>query len=216
MLTLITLPRVAALHSNTAATEPSTIPPAPASGVILCPARARSASSAPPAAPPCAAFWPRAEAAATLRASQVHAVAADEIDWLHEHTDDETDPACVLARAAIEAWLRELSPEHRLAIALHHDPLPWPDDLPGHEEDSYALVSHLVWPTTNRDLKSSTPEQLARRARRVAIAIERDGAQALRTLIRRARWAFADAVRAYAEVRGRAPSAVPAGLEVSR
>ncbi len=145
-----------------------------------------------------------------LRASQVAAVAADEIDWLYENTDDETDPVCVQARSTIEASLRELSPEHQLAIGLHHDPTPWPEKLPGHEEDSFALVLHLLRPSTERDLRSSTPHQLALRARRrLEITLEREGTRALHVLIRRARWLFSDALRAYAEVRGRVASVVP-------
>jgi hypothetical protein len=116
----------------------------------------------------------------------------------------------VQARSTIEAWLRELSDEHRVAIALHHDPLPWPEELAGHEEDSFALVLHLLWPSTERDVRSSTPHQLACRARRrLEIRLEREGTRALHALIRRARWLFSDAVRAYAEVRGRVASVVP-------
>jgi hypothetical protein len=215
---------VAALVDSNAAAEtpsPSTIPPGPQSRVLLCGTPSRSASSNPSAAAPCATFWPRAEAAATVHASQVLSVAADEIDWLYENTDDETDPECVQARATIEAWLSELSPEHQLAIALHHDPMPWPEELrgsrrgepprtPGHEEDSFALVLHLLCPSTERDMLCYTPEQLALRAhRRLEIQLERDGTHALRTLIRRARWLFLDAVGAYAEVRGRVASVVP-------
>jgi hypothetical protein len=153
---------------------------------------------------------PLVERPEPLHASQVAAVAADEIDWLYENTDDETDPVCVQARSTIEAWLRELSPEHQLAIAFHHDPTPWPEDLPGHEEDSFALVLHLLCPSTERDTRCSTPHQLALRARRrLEIGLEREGTRALHALIRRARWLFVDAVHAYVEVRGRAPSVVP-------
>jgi hypothetical protein len=203
---------VAALIDSNAAAEtpsPSSIPPAPQSGLVLLGTAAHSSSSTP-SAPPCAEFWPRAEAAPTLRASQVLSVAADEIDWLHENTDDETDPACVQARATIEAWLNELSPEHQLAIALHHDPMPWPEKLPGHEEDSFALVLHLLCPSTERDMRCYTPEQLALRARRrLEIKLEREGTRSLPTLVRRARWLFSDALRAYAEARGRVASVVP-------
>jgi hypothetical protein len=145
-----------------------------------------------------------------LHASQVAAVAANEIDWLYENADDETDPACVQARSAIEAWLRELSPEHQAAIALHHNPLPWPEELVGHEEDSFALVLHLLCPSGARDIRCYTPHQLALRARRrLELTLEREGTRALHALIRRARWLFVDAVRAYAEVRGRVASVVP-------
>jgi len=195
---------------------PSSIPPAPESGVVFTgsstPSSASSSSSsAPSAAVPCAAFWPGAAAAETLRPSQVLTVAADELDWLYENTDDETDPTCIQARAAIEGWLAELSPEHQFVIALQHAPTAWPEDLPAcDEEDSYALVLHNVWPSGPRDLAYSTVEQQAARAhRRLEIGLERVGARALKANARRARWLFEDALRAYAEVRGRFPSVVP-------
>jgi hypothetical protein len=189
---------------------PSSIPPAPQSGVILSgPSPTSSASSTSPAAP-CAAFWPGPAAAAALHTSQVLSVAVDEIDWLYENTDDETDPTCVQARAAIEGWLSELSSDHQLAIAAHHDPLPWPEELPGHEEDSYALVLHMLRPSEARDLRCYTPGQLQTRAcRRLELLVEHRGARALTRLIRRARWLFEEAVREYAKVRGRVPSVVP-------
>jgi hypothetical protein len=163
---------------------------------------------------------PPAERPELLRASQVASVAPDEIDWLYENTDGETDPVCVHARSTIEAWFRELSPEHQFAIALHHDPLPWPEELAGHEEDSFALVLHLLWPSMARDVRCSTPDQLARRAHRAAEQIANEqlcaavferGPRALRHLTRRAEWDFATALQAYAKTRGRAPS-VLAGL----
>ena len=114
---------------------PSSIPPAPESG------------------------------AETLRPSQVLTVAAGELDWLYENTDDETDPICIQAQAAIEGWLAELSPRQRLAIALQHV--------------------------------------------RLEIGLEREGPRGLKAHARRARWLFEEALRAYAEVRGRLPSVVP-------
>jgi hypothetical protein len=191
--------------------SPSSIPPAPQSGVVV---RGKATKSASPArsvaAVPCAAFWPGAAEAATLHTSQVLAAAVDEIDWLYENTDDETDPTCIQARATIEGWLSELTTDHQLAIAAHHDPLPWPEDLPGHEEDSYALVLHLLLPSEDRDLVCYTPGQLETRARRrLVLLVEHKGVRALTPLIRRARWLFEEAVREYAKVRGRAPSVVP-------
>jgi hypothetical protein len=211
----------AILDSPSAATQPSTIPPGPASGVTLRAAVTRTDSSNPSSVLPCAAFWPRAEAGATLRTSQVLSVAADEVDWLYEHTDDETAPECVQARATIEAWLGELSFEHQLTIALHHDPMPWPEALrgsrrgkpprtPEHEEDSFALVLYALCPSTERDVRCDTPEQLALRARRrLELWIECKGPRVIDHVVRRARWQFEEAVRAYAEVRGRVPSVVP-------
>ena len=222
MHTHSTLSTVAALlDSHSAATDPSKIPPAPASGVTLRAAVARTDSPHPSSALPCAAFWPSGEAAARLRLSQVLSAAADEIDWLYENTDDETDPECVQARATIEAWLGELSFEHQLTIALHHDPTPWPEELrgsrrgepprtPGHEEDSFALILHALCPSTARDFQCYSPRQLELRARRrLELWIECKGARVIDRVIRRARWQFEEAVRAYAEVRGRVPSVVP-------
>jgi hypothetical protein len=138
-------------------------------------------------------------------------VASAQVDWLYENTDDETDPLCIQARAAIEGWLAELSPEHRLAIALQHDPTAWPEHLPAREEeDSYALVLHHVWPSGPRDLAYSTvQEQAARARRRLEIGLERQGPRGMKARARRARWLFEEALRAYAEVRGRLPSVVP-------
>jgi hypothetical protein len=138
-------------------------------------------------------------------------VAGDEIDWLYENTDDETDPECIRARATIESWLGDLSFEHQLTIALHHDATPWPEELPGHEEDSFALVLQPLYPSSPRDLKCQyTWRELELRARRrLELWIERKGPRAIDHVIRRARWQFEEAVRAYAEIRGRVPSVVP-------
>jgi hypothetical protein len=208
MHTHSTLSSVAAvIDSNTAATQPSTIPPAPASGVFVV---GRPVTKAPPG-PPCASFWAGGAAAATLRPSQVLSAATDEIDWLYENTDDETDPECIRARATIESWLGELSFEDQLTIALHHDAMPWPAELPGHEEDSFALILQLLYPSSRRNRKCQyAPRQLELRARRrLELWIECKGLRVIDHVIRRARWQFEDAVRAYAEVRGRVPSVVP-------
>jgi len=198
-------------NSSLEAVLTSSAPPSPASGISLRAPSAPAAGSLPPTASVCAAYWAGAAEAETLHTSQVLSVAADELDWLYEHTDDETDPTCVLARAVIEARIAELSPEHQVVIALHHDPTPWPEELPGHEEDSFAVILHMLCPSTRRALRMNTPRELELRARRrVEICLDREGPCALRTLIRRARWAYEEALQAYAEVRGRAPSAVPA------
>jgi hypothetical protein len=195
---------------------PSSIPPAPQSGVVLTGSSTPSSSSSPTssarsAAVPCAAFWPGAAAAETLRTSQVLTVAADELDWLYENTDDETDPSCIQARAAIEGWLSELSFEHQQVIALQHNPTAWPEDLlAGDDEDSYALVLHSAWPSGPRDRAYSTVDQQGTRARRrLEIGLERNGERGYRANVRNARWLFEDALRAYAEVRGCAASVVP-------
>jgi hypothetical protein len=208
MISLSLLSPVDALlqTNNEGANLSPTIPPAPASGVFVI---SRPATT-PPAGPPCAEYWPRPEEAATLTSSQVLAAAADEIDWLYENTDDETDPECIQARANIEAWLSELPFEHQLVIALHHDATPWPKEYPGHEEDSFALVLHALWPSKPRDFWANTPRELELRARRrLELWIEAKGAHIVNHVIRRARWQFEAAVRAYAEVRGRVSSVVP-------
>jgi hypothetical protein len=87
----------------------------------------------------------------------VLSAAADEVDWLYENTDDETEPECVRARATIEAWLSELSFEHQLTIALHHDATPWPEELAGHEKDAFALILHALCPSTARDFECYSP-----------------------------------------------------------
>jgi hypothetical protein len=193
------------------ASTPSTIPPAPVSGVILARTSPRTDPPQRFSAFPRAAFWPGV-VAATLRPSQVLTAAAEEIGWLYGNTHDETDPACIQARATIEAWLGEVSFEHQRTLALHHDPTPWPEELPGHEEDSFALILHALWPSTRRDFECYSPRQLELRARRrLELSIEREGPRVVDHLIRRARWQFEEAVRAYAEVRGRVPSVIPAG-----
>jgi hypothetical protein len=208
MFSFSLLSSVAALPTNSAATNPSTIPPAPTSGVKLRAAIAGTDTSNPSTALPCATYWAGGAAAETLRPSQVLGVAADELDWLFEHTDDEADAVVVQARASIEAWMSELSDAHQAAIAAQHCPLAWPEELPGHEEDSFALVLWLLSPSDRRSLRANTVEQLELRARRrLEIALEREGAGAIRALIRRARWLYEEAVRAYAEVRGRVTAA---------
>ena len=222
MFSFSLLSSVAALHTNSAATNPSTIPPAPTSGVKLRAAIAGTTSN-PSTALPCATYWAGGAAAAvtmrlgpqaqtTLRPSQVLSVAADELDWLFEHTDDEADAVVVQARASIEAWMSELSDAHQAAIAAQHCPLAWPEELPGHEDDSFSLVLCILCPKGPRDRRFYTAAQLELRARRsLEILVEEGGPGAVRPLIRRARWLYEEAVRAYAEVRGRVPSVIPAG-----
>jgi hypothetical protein len=124
------------LDSFDVGSAPATIPPAPVSGVFVV---GRPTTKTPPR-PPCAALWLGGAAAETLHPSQILDVAADELDWLFEHTDDETDPAVVHARAAIESWLSELSDTHRAVVTAQHSPVAWPEELPGHEDDSFSLV----------------------------------------------------------------------------
>jgi hypothetical protein len=196
------------LDSFDVGSAPATIPPAPASGVFVV---GRPTTKTPPR-PPCAAFWLGGAAAETLHPSQILDVAADELDWVFEHTDDETDPAVVHARAAIESWLSGLSDTHRAAVTAHHSPVAWPEELPGHEDDSFSLVLCILCPKGPRDRRFYTAAQLELRARRsLEILVDEEGPGAVRPLIRRARWLYEEAVRAYAEVRGRVPSVIPAG-----
>jgi hypothetical protein len=113
------------------------------------------------------------------------------------------------ARAAIEGWLAELSDEQQRAIALHHSPEPWPDDLEGHDGDSVALAAEQRLPSEPVDLLYSAEVLAWRARRRVSIAHEREGKAGLRRLVRRSRWLYEDAVRAYAAARGRVASVVP-------
>jgi hypothetical protein len=194
------------LDSFDVGSAPATIPPAPVSGVFVV---GRPTTKTPPV-PPCAALWLGGAAAETLHPSQILDVAADELDWLFEHTDDETDPAVVHARAAIESWLSELSDTHRAVVSAQHSPVAWPEELSGHEDDSFSLVLCILCPKGPRDRRFYTAAQLELRARRsLEILVEEGGTGAVRPLIRRARWLYEEAVRAYAEVRGRVPSVVP-------
>jgi hypothetical protein len=206
---------VAALVDSNAAAKtlsPSSIPPAPQSGVVLCGPPAHSSSSTPSATPPCAEFWPRAEAAPTLRASQVDHVAAEEIEFFF--TSDPDDGASVPARAVIASWIDELAPRDQEALALYYEPEPWPQSILDGGLDysnGYALVlsraSAFAWRPNHR--RQFAAEQIANEQLR-AVVLER-GPRALRHLTRRAEWDFATALRAYAKTRGRAPS-VLAGL----
>jgi hypothetical protein len=206
---------VAALVDSNAAAEtpsPSTIPPAPESGVILCGTPVRSASSAPSAPPPCAELWPRADAAATLHASQVDYVAAEEVEFFF--ASDPEDRASIQARAVIASWIAELDPRDKEALALYYEPEPWPESILDEGLDyssGYALVlsraSASAWRPHRR--RRFAAEQMANEQLRAAV-LER-GPRALRHLTRRAEWDFAAALRAYSKTRGRAPS-VLAGL----
>jgi len=205
---------VAALVDSNAAAEtpsPSSIPPGPQSGVVLCGTPARWSWSTPSAAAPCATSWLRAEAAATLHASRVDSVAAEEIEFFF--TSDPNDGA-VQARAVIASWIAELAPRDQEALALYYEPEPWPESILDEGLDyssGYALVlsraSASAWRPNHR--RQFAAEQIASEQLRAAV-LER-GPRALRHLTRRAEWDFATALRAYAKTRGRAPS-VLAGL----
>jgi hypothetical protein len=203
---------VAALIDSNAVAKtlsPSSIPPVPESGVVLSetPARSISSSSAPSATPPCAEFWPRAEAARTLRASRVDHVAAEEIEFFF--TGDSHDYSTVQPRSVIASWIAELAPRDQEALALYYEPEPWPESILDEGVDyssGYTLVlsraSASAWRPHRR--RRFAAEQIANEQLR-AVVLER-GPRALRHLTRRAEWDFATALRAYAKTRGRAPS----------
>jgi len=142
-----------------------------------------------------------------LRASQVRAVAAAEIEWFH--TTHETDAASVHARALIGEWIATLDDSEQEALALRHDPLPEPTFIRRHCGGSFALAVRLA--TTSRWRPDGRPRLGAERAvsGQLVNAVKHHGSGVLRGLARRADWTFAGALRAYAEARGRVPSVVP-------
>jgi len=79
---------------------------------------------------------------ATLRASQVDAVAVDEITFFFTSTD--ADAASVEARAIIESWLGTLEPADQQALALRYDPLPCPPSLEDEWQEGFALALSLA------------------------------------------------------------------------
>jgi hypothetical protein len=209
---------VAALvDSNAAAVtpSPSSIPPAPQSGVLLCGTPARSNSSTPSVAR-CATSWPRTEEVPLLRASQVDSVAAEEIEFFF--TSDADHDACVQARAVIASWIAELAHRDKEALALYYEPEPWPESILNERLDyssGYALVlsraSASTWRPHRR--RHFAAEQIANEQLRAAVF--ECGPRALRHLTRRAEWDFATALRAYAKTRGRAPSVLAGLVSVS-
>jgi hypothetical protein len=149
-----------------------------------------------------------------LRASQVEHVAAQEIEFFfatNAHGDDKRDGA-LQARATIASWISELDIRDQEALALYYEPEPWPESIldEGFDyETGYALVlsrSATSWRPHGR--RRYGAEQAANE--QLCAAVRKHGPSALRYLTRRAEWDFAAALRAYAKVRGRAPSAVPA------
>jgi hypothetical protein len=144
-----------------------------------------------------------------LRPSQVHHVAAQEIEFFFTTDPDAEDADGALAHAVIASWMAELTPCDQEALALYYEPEPWPESILDEGLDytsGYALVlsraSASVWRRNGR--RSYTAEQTANQQLRAAV-LER-GPRALRHLTRRAEWDYATALRAYAKARGRAPS----------
>lgn len=155
-----------------------------------------------------------------LRPSQVHHVAAQEVEFFFasDHgldTDPDADPEATRARAVIASRIAELDPRDQEALALYYDPEPWPESILEEGLDyqsGYALVlsraSASPWRAHGK--RRYTDEQAASEQLRAAVFDH--GPRALRHLARRAEWDFATALRAYEKARGRAPSAL-AGLD---
>lgn len=144
---------------------------------------------------------------ASIRASQVDAVAVDEIAWFFTCTD--TDAASIEARAVIESWLGTLEPADQQALALRYDPLPCPPSLEAEWQEGFALALSLA--SSSRWRPAGLPQPVLERlaSDQLEDAVRRHGPGVLRGLRRRADWAFANAVRAYATARGRTPSVLP-------
>jgi hypothetical protein len=191
--------------------SPSSIPPAPASGVDV-----RRHGEASPIAPSSstadrgARFTPDARPA-PLRASQVLSIAAEEIEWAH--TTTETDAASLAARATIESWLELLSDADREVLELRYDPEPWPYWLSDDWQSGFKLVRRMVTLRTHRPPFQTRFAEEADGAEtgQIELAIERHGARVMRDIERRADRDFTAALRAYAHARGRVASVLPKG-----
>jgi hypothetical protein len=173
----------------------ATIPPDRASGVCLRVERAEP----PPA---------ERSAPSELSASQVLEVAEREIAWFFADASDE--PASVVARAQIGAWLGELDDAERQTLELGCDPTPWPRSIRDEGRGPYTLTLSFVYAGTWRPEGSPRTHAEAIAAEQLEDAVWRRGRAALRHVERRVRHALRDAVFAYAKARGRAPSVVPA------
>jgi hypothetical protein len=142
----------------------------------------------------------------TLRASQVDAVAEEEIHWFFTCTDN--DQRSAEARAIIDSWLGAVDPADQQALALRYEPMPSPPALEEEWQDGFALALSLAatqWRPNG--LPRPALERLA--SDQLEDAVRRHGKGVLRGIARRADWDFSTAVRAYAKVRGRAPSVLP-------
>jgi hypothetical protein len=154
-----------------------------------------------------------AEELPLLRPSEVNHVASEEISFFFAadpagHDAADQDGGAAEARAIIAGWIAELAPCDQEALALYHEPEPWPESVREEGldyESGYALVlacaSASQW--RPRGKRSYAAEQAANEQLRAAVF--QHGPRALRHLTRRAEWDFATALCAYIRVRGRAP-----------
>jgi hypothetical protein len=147
----------------------------------------------------------------SLRASQVHPVAEEELAFFFStHPDNDTSAP---ARRVIARWIATLPERDQDVLSLYFDPEPWPASIRKHGVDhhrGYALVlahasAYERWP--------SVPQRwahLRHASLQLEAAVDRHGPRVLRYLTRRSEWTFAAALRAYVMARGRAPSVLGA------
>jgi hypothetical protein len=143
-----------------------------------------------------------------LRASQLVNVASEELAWFF--LSDETDPAAVTARAMIESWIAMLNTTEQRALALRFDPEPWSEDLQEEGLDGgYVLAVSVA--SAGRWYAYSRPHQVAHRPASdyLETTVRARGVSAIRGIVQRAEWDYANAVRAYGAVRGRCASVLP-------
>jgi hypothetical protein len=152
-----------------------------------------------------------AQSRPSLRASQVHPVAEEELAFFFSpHPDNDTS---VPARRVIARWIATLPERDQDALSLYFDSEPWPASIRKYGIDhqrGYALVlahasAYERWP--------NVPQRRAH-LRKVSVqleaAVNSHGPRVLRHLTRRSEWTFAAALRAYVKARGRAPSVLGA------
>jgi len=143
----------------------------------------------------------------SLRASQVHPVAEEELAFFFS-TNGAND-ASVPARRVIADWIATLSEHHQDALSLYFDREPWPESLRGDGFDlrcGYALVLAHASPYTRWPNVPQRPAHLRRISEQLQAAVRSHGPRVLCYLTRRSEWTFAAALRAYVKARGRAPS----------
>jgi hypothetical protein len=152
-----------------------------------------------------------AQSRPSLRASQVHPVAEEELAFFFS-IDPDNDTSAP-ARRVIARWIATLPERDQDALSLYFDREPWPASIRKHGIDhqrGYALVlahasAYERWP--------NVPQRwahLRHASLQLEAAVDRHGPRVLRYLTRRSEWTFAAALRAYVMARGRAPSVLGA------